>query len=91
MKTKRFLVVVSFMFFILTMGALPPGAICAEQIVLNWAGFLPKTVSENVDFQVLFIDKVNQKNPQNVTIYQILEQYFFVDLIIIYFYIWNNV
>ena len=60
MKTKRFLVVVSFMFFILTMGALPPGAICTEQIVLNWAGFLPKTVSENIDFQVLFVDKVNQ-------------------------------
>jgi TRAP-type C4-dicarboxylate transport system substrate-binding protein len=68
MKTKSWLVVLCCSLMIVAMGALPPWANCAEKIVLSWAGFLPKTVSENVDFQKLFVDRLSEKTKGELVI-----------------------
>ncbi len=60
MKKKSF-AAFGFLCVVVFLGAVPPGAICAERINLNWAGFAPKTSPETIDFQELFVDKVNDK------------------------------
>jgi hypothetical protein len=61
MRSKRLPTVLSCISFILLAGVLPSRVFCADQIVLNWASMLPKTSTETVAYQKVFIDKINEK------------------------------
>ncbi len=37
------------------------GSASAAEIKMFWASFLPKTIPETLDFQTLFVDKVNAR------------------------------
>ena len=61
MRSKRLLTVLSCLSLILLAGGLPSKGICADPFVMNWASMLPKTSTETIAYQKVFIDKVNEK------------------------------
>ena len=68
MKAKKLLIALSCISFILLIGTRPSRVICAERIVMNWASMLPKTSSETIDFQKMFVDKFNEKAKGEIVI-----------------------
>jgi TRAP-type C4-dicarboxylate transport system substrate-binding protein len=68
MKLKRWIVLFGWLTLVLVIGALPSPGSCADQITLNWASMLPKTSTETIAYQKLFIDRVNEKAKGQVVI-----------------------
>lgn len=69
MKRKRGFVSIGFVSLIVTMmGILPAAGICADRVTLNWASMLPKSSTETIAYQKLFIDRVNEKSKGQVVI-----------------------
>ncbi|MCJ7594349.1 MAG: TRAP transporter substrate-binding protein DctP [Desulfobacterales bacterium] len=66
MKRLRFLMIMICLSLFLTVWSLPPGAALGEEIVLNYATFLPKTHPETVSLQKNLIDVINERGKGKV-------------------------
>jgi TRAP-type C4-dicarboxylate transport system substrate-binding protein len=61
MKRKVLLTAVVCFSFVSVLGWDPSRGVSAERITLNWASMLPKTSTETVAYQKVFIEKINEK------------------------------
>jgi len=68
MKMKRLVILLSCVFFVAFLGVLPRNGMGADRITLNWASMLPKTSTETIAFQKVFIDRINEKAKGQVSI-----------------------
>jgi TRAP-type C4-dicarboxylate transport system substrate-binding protein len=60
MKKLRWFMMATCFVFSLTALTIPAGTAYADEVVLNWASFLPKTHPETVFLQKVFFDRINE-------------------------------